>query len=248
MAIWVDEQNKGFALQTNGSSYVFGINEKGRLQHLYWGAPIDPAEALPLLGTWGHSSFDAEIEREVEEFSFWGGVGYVEPSLKVTWPDGVRDFCPQYTGCLVDRQNGKETLTLTFRDEVYPFEVRLSYAAISEHDVLERSVSFANLGDEPVLLETIQSAAWTMPVLRDCRFTHVTGKWAGEFQLRRTFLSEGKKCWSRGAALRTAMPTRGLPSMTGRRRRTAATSGSGRWRGAATGRSSPNEPRLVSRA
>ncbi|MUG86637.1 alpha-galactosidase [Paenibacillus timonensis] len=193
MAIWVDELNRLFALQTNGSSYVFGLNEKGRLQHLYWGAPIDPSEALPLLGTWGHSSFDAEIEREAEEYSFWGGVGYVEPSLKVTWPDGVRDFCPQYTGYLVDRQSGKETLTLTFRDEVYPLEVRLSYAAISEHDVLERSVSFVNLGDAPVLLETIQSAAWTMPVLRDYRFTHVTGKWAGEFQLRRTFLSEGKK-------------------------------------------------------
>jgi alpha-galactosidase len=192
MAIQVNEQHRIFAIQMKKTSYIFGLNEKGSLQHLYWGASVDVEDCIPLLGSRSHSSFDAEVEREVEEYSFWGGLVYTEPSLKVTWHDGVRDLCMNYAGHQITEQDGKEALIITLKDEVYPLETHLSYMVIPEFDLVVRSAKIVNTGTHDVILENVQSAAWSIPHLQDYRLTHVTGKWSGEFQLRDTVLSQGK--------------------------------------------------------
>ncbi|WP_144424620.1 alpha-galactosidase [Paenibacillus xylanivorans] len=193
VAIQYQEQHRIFAIHTNNSSYVFGINERERLQHLYWGGPIGIEDCIPLLELKGHSSFDAEVEGEVEEYSFWGGVSYTEPSLKVRMSDGVRDLSVRYAGHEILKQNGKDTLVITLKDEVYPLVTQLVYQVIPEYDLIERSAKITNTGDQDIILESTQSAAWTIPYLQDYRLTHVTGKWSGEFQLRNTRLTEGKK-------------------------------------------------------
>lgn len=172
---------------------MFGLNDKGILQHLYWGAPVQAADCAPLMGSRSHSSFDAALDREAEEYAFWGGLSYMEPSLKVRLHDGVRDLRLVYDGYRIDGAEGKEMLTITLKDETYPIEARLTYTVVPDLDLIERSVVIANTGGHDIVLESAQSAAWTMPVLEDYRLTHVTGKWAGEFQLRETVLSEGKK-------------------------------------------------------
>lgn len=193
MAIQYHDQHHIFAIQTQNSSYIFGINEKGRLQHLYWGSPISIEDCAPLLQPRSHSSFDAEVDMEVEEYSFWGGVCYTEPSLKVRMHDGVRDLNVSYTGHQIIEQDGKETLIITLKDNVYPLETHLYYQVIPEYDLVERSAKIVNTGGHDIILESIQSAAWTIPYLQESRITHVTGKWSGEFQLRNTLLTEGKK-------------------------------------------------------
>lgn len=193
VAIEYQKENHIFAIQTHHSSYIFGLNERGRLQHMYWGTPVSLEDSVPLLRLQAHSSFDAEMEREVEEYSFWGGVCYSEPSLKVRMPDGVRDLSVRYTGHEIQRQDGKETLVLTLSDQVYPLEVQLLYRVIPEHDLVERSARIVNTGEHDIVLESMQSAAWALPYVPNCRLTHVTGKWSGEFQLRNTLLTEGKK-------------------------------------------------------
>ncbi|WP_229520781.1 alpha-galactosidase [Paenibacillus sp. GM2] len=193
LAIKYHEQHRIFAIQTLQSSYVFALNDRGRLQHLYWGSPVDLADCIPLLGTWSHSSFDAEVEREREEYSFWGNLVYTEPSLKATMPDGVRDLVMKYSEHRITLQEGQEKLVIILRDEYYPLETQLSYTVIPELDLIERSAQIVNTGAEKMVLENVQSAAWSIPYLQDYRMTHVTGKWSGEFQLRDTVLSEGKK-------------------------------------------------------
>ncbi|MRN55983.1 alpha-galactosidase [Paenibacillus monticola] len=193
VAIQYQEQQRIFAIQTGGSSYIFGINEKDRLQHLYWGVPVSIEDCAPLLRAEAHSSFDAEVEGEAEEYSFWGGVSYTEPSLKVRMPDGVRDLSVRYAGHRIFEQDGKETLVITLKDEVYPLEAHLYYQVIPEYDLVERFVKIVNTGESEIVLESTQSAAWTLPYLPDYRLTYVTGKWSGEFQLRNTLLTEGKK-------------------------------------------------------
>lgn len=187
--------NRLFSLATKNSSYVFGLNDKGILQHLYWGEPVPPEDCAPLLGSRSHSSFDAALDRETEEYAFWGGLSYMEPSLKVRWHDGVRDLRLVFDGHRIDATaaDGTETLTIVLKDEIYSLEVRLIYKVLPELDLIERSAVLVNTGSEDVVLESVQSAAWSMPELADYRLTHVTGKWAGEFQLRETRLSEGKK-------------------------------------------------------
>lgn len=189
-----DSDRRLFSISTDCSSYVFGLNEKGVLQHLYWGDPVAAADCAPLLGSRLHSSFDAALDRETEEFAYWGGLSYMEPSLKVRWHDGVRDLRMAYASHRIERaDDGKEALTIVLRDEAYPLEAHLVYAVRPGHDLIERSAEIVNTGDREVVLESAQSAAWSMPELRDYRLTHVTGKWAGEFQLRGAALTEGKK-------------------------------------------------------
>lgn len=193
MAIQYNEQHQIFAIQTKQTSYIFGLNGKGSLQHLYWGASLEIEDCAPLLRTWSHSSFDMEVERVLEEYSFWGDLVYTEPSLKVLWHDGVRDLSMKYVEHRIMEQDGQEKLVITLKDEAYPLETHLSYAVIPEFDLVVRSAKIVNTGTHDVILENTQSAAWSIPYLQDYRLTHVTGKWSGEFQLRNTVLSEGKK-------------------------------------------------------
>ena len=188
-----EEKRRIFAIHTQRSSYVFGINERDRLQHLYWGEPVTIDDCAPLLRGRSHSSFDAEVDMEAEEYSFWGGVNYDEPSLKVRMPDGVRDLSAGYVRREIREEDGRPTLVIVLKDRVYPLEAHLLYRVIPEYDLIERSVRIVNTGGDDIVLESVQSAAWSLPDLRDYRLTHVTGKWSGEFQLRRNVLSEGKK-------------------------------------------------------
>jgi alpha-galactosidase len=193
LAIQYSETYKIFGIQTKQTSYLFGLNEKGSLQHLYWGASLEIEDCRPLLRTWSHSSFDMEVERVLEEYSFWGNLVYTEPSLKVMWHDGVRDLSMKYAGHQISEEDGQVKLVVTLQDEVYPLETQLSYVVIAELDLVVRSAKIINTGNHDIILENVQSAAWSVPFLQDYRLTHVTGKWSGEFQLRHTVLSEGKK-------------------------------------------------------
>ncbi|WP_372630282.1 alpha-galactosidase [Cohnella sp.] len=194
MSIQFYSDQRLFSIATASSSYVFGLNDKGTIQHLYWGDPVAAADCAPLLGSGSHSSFDAALDREVEEYAGWGGLSYMEPSLKVRWHDGVRDLRLVYDYYRIDAEaNGKETLTIVLKDESYPLEARLTYSVLPGLDLIERSVVLVNTGDRDIVLESAQSAAWSLPELPAYRLTHVTGKWSGEFQLRNTILSEGKK-------------------------------------------------------
>ena len=86
------EDKKLFALQAGPVSYVFGINERNELQHVYWGGAVPRAEEFKtpkVLSDW--ASFDLTTTTTPQEFAGWGAGLYSEPALKVTYPDGNRD-------------------------------------------------------------------------------------------------------------------------------------------------------------
>ena len=180
-------------IRTDRTSYVFGVNERGVLQHLHWGPPAHGRELGGRLRAMRHSSFDAELERETEEYTFWGGAFYGEPGLKARFADGVRDLRMKVADVKVDKDRGRDRLVLTLKDEHYALTVRLFYRVIPELDLIERHAEAVNGGSGDVVLEWFWSAAWPLPACARYRLTHVAGRWAGEYQLRETFLSEGKK-------------------------------------------------------
>lgn len=190
MAITFLEKSSLFELRTDRSSYLFGINDKGGVQHVYWGEPVEAEEAAELLKGWQHSSFDANVERDMEEYGGWGGSHYSEPCLKATFHDGVRDLKLNYKSYEIV---GENQLIVRLADQSYPFRVELSYTVIPRQDLIERSVRFYNDDKLPVIIEQGMAAAWSIPALRDYRLKHVAGRWAGEFQLRSELLTEGKK-------------------------------------------------------
>jgi alpha-galactosidase len=182
-----------FEIRMKQSSYIMGINGKDALQHLYWGKRIEARECAFLLKLHHHSSFDAEVERERGEFGWWGGSFYGEPSLKVTFADEVRDLQLKYAGFAIRDQDGLPELVISLKDAHYNLEVRLHYKVIAEYDLIERYAELVNQDNREIVIEQVMSASWPIPLLDAYRLTHVAGRWSGEFQLRETMLSEGKK-------------------------------------------------------
>ncbi|WP_309242066.1 alpha-galactosidase [Paenibacillus sp. S150] len=190
MGIHYWEQENIFELRTERSSYVFGVNEQGILQHLYWGEPVEARECAPLLAIRTHSSFDNDLNSDQAEYGGRGGGNYAEPCLHVHFSDGVRDLKLRYAGCELVSEN---RISIRLSDDHYPLRVELGYTAIPEVDLIERDVRIFNGGDTPVRVIQAMAASWTLPPLRDYRLTHVTGRWAGEYQLRSQPLSEGRR-------------------------------------------------------
>nr|WP_090639673.1 alpha-galactosidase [Paenibacillus sp. UNC496MF] len=190
LPIQVLEQAKLFEIRTKRTSYLFGVNGKGTVQHVYWGEHVEAAECADLLKGRSHSSFDADVDRETEEFGGWGGSHYAEPGLKVEFGDGVRDLKLDYAGY---ERTGEDELTIRLADRHYALRVDVHYKAYPEHDIVERFVRVHNGEAQPVRVEQVMAAVWSVQGLPDYRMTHVSGRWAGEYQLRTTVLTEGKK-------------------------------------------------------
>ena len=81
------------------------------------------------------------------------------------------------------------------KDEAYPLEVELSYRAIPECDLIERSTRIVNRGEADIVLENAQSAAWVIPYLADYRLTHVTGNGPANFR-QRPSSPKARRCWN----------------------------------------------------
>src|SRR5215467_7172364 len=116
--------SKIFVLDAGNASYVFGVNEQNILQHIYWGGHVArdedfaPARSFP---EW--ASFDLGTTTTPQEYPGWGAGLYVEPSLKVTFPDGNRDLVLHYAGHQIERS----TLKVTLKDIEQELYVELRY-------------------------------------------------------------------------------------------------------------------------
>ena len=82
-----------FRLDGGGVTYAFGVNRRGELQTVYWGARLranDPlSQPTPMARAF-------ELTDTPQEFAGWGGGLTTEPSLKITFPDGNRDLVLHY--------------------------------------------------------------------------------------------------------------------------------------------------------
>src|SRR5689334_8284248 len=97
------EKSRIFVLDAGSASYLFGINEQNALQHIYWGGHVLRDEdflAAHSLNEW--ASFDLGTTTTPQEYPGWGAGLYVEPSLKVTFPDGNRDLVLGYVAHRID--------------------------------------------------------------------------------------------------------------------------------------------------
>jgi alpha-galactosidase len=184
--------NQGWVIETQHSAYALGINSAGRLAHAYWGARLPnladyPSPPSP--GGW--ASFNNPEQLTPEEYPGYGGMKFTDPCLKVTFADGVRDVVLRFERAEISADG--EQLDLLLCDVHYPLHVSLHYRAHSANDLIERWVTLANQGQEPVSIERAFSAEWHLPHGSSYRFSHLTGRWLDENHLRREVLTEGLK-------------------------------------------------------
>ncbi len=179
-----------FILDLGKSSYVFGINEQGSLQHIYWGGRVwrendfQTAHSLP---DW--SGFDLSTNETPQEYPGWGAGLYVEPGVKATFPDGNRDLVLHY----VEHRIANNTLIVTLKDIERAFYVELHYTVYPGTGILRREAIIVNHTEKSVVLESAQSAAWCLPQGSGYRLRYLTGRWAGEWHLNEEPVHPGVK-------------------------------------------------------
>src|SRR5260370_16085817 len=183
------EKKKLWVLQVGEATYALGVNERGELQHLYWGKRMDAhdfdgAQSLP---EW--ASFDLSTATTPQEYPGWGAGLYAEPALKATFANGNREVVLHY----VDHQLNNDNLEITLKDEGSPLLVHLHYRVYADSGIIERSARIENRTSDAVTLESAQSAAWTLPPDRSYQLHYLTGRWAGEWQLQSEKLQVGKR-------------------------------------------------------
>src|SRR6185369_8043161 len=99
-----------WVLTTDHVAYSLGLNTAGLLAHCYWGprlpyledypAPLDPTE-------WPFNSLSHLVP---EEYPGYGGTKFIDPCLKVTFPDGVRDLVLKFESAHVSENELQITL------------------------------------------------------------------------------------------------------------------------------------------
>lgn len=192
--IGFDPGTRTWILHTPNTTYAFRL-AGGRPAHVYWGAALTDAEvtSLPVRAESGarqrgSTSFEAPYDG-TEEYAWDGGVRYGVPSLQVRFADGTRGLDLDLVG---DEVAG-DTSMIRLRDRHYPLEVTLRHRLRAGTDVIERSVTLANLGDaEEIEVLRLDSAAWSLPHREDYRLSHVIGMWGAETQLRRETAPAGE--------------------------------------------------------
>lgn len=184
-----DKKNQVFRIDGADASYVFGINDKKQVQTLYWGKRLNEADSFPApKSDPGLSGFDTSVNTTRQEFVAWGGGLYVEPNLKVSFPDGNRDLVLQYVSHTIEGSRLRVLLKDISR-EVY---VELEYEIDEATGVLRRSANVENRTSASFTVEQISSGTWNPPRGADYRLRYLTGRWAGEWALHEQVVQPGK--------------------------------------------------------
>jgi alpha-galactosidase len=188
-SIHFDAQTRVFRIDAADMSYLLGINENKQVQTLYWGKRLSAEDlfAAPHSDP-GLSAFDSSINTTRLDFVAWGGGLYVEPDLKVTFPDGNRDLVLQYVSHTIEGDH----LAILLKDISRDVYVELEYQADKGTGVLRRSAQVQNRTSAPLVVEQIASGTWNLPRGSDYRLRYLTGRWAGEWALHEQLIQPGK--------------------------------------------------------
>lgn len=188
-AIHFDAGTRTFRIDAGGGSYIFGVNEKGELQSIYWGRKLAATDALPAAHSLPpRASFTDSVNTTPQEFAGWGGGLYNTPDLKITFPDGNRDLALKYVSHSVE---GSE-LKIVMKDISREVYVTLAYRADAATGIVERTAIVENKTGKPFTIEDAASATWNLPPASNYQLRYLTGEWAGEWNLHEQALQPGK--------------------------------------------------------
>lgn len=183
----------GWVLETAQTAYALGVNAAGALAHRYWGPRLPLASDYPPPpnpGIW--SAFNNPAQLTPEEYPGYADIKFIDPCLKVTFADGVRDVVLRFAAATII-DGAQPELRITLRDAAYPLDVTLHYQVHAAYDLIARRVSVTNHGTEPITIERIWSAQWHMPPGGAYRLRHMVGRHMDEGRLRHEPLAEGLK-------------------------------------------------------
>ncbi len=177
-----------FRIDTPAVTYALGVNPKGELQAIYWGAPLAAADPLPQpVESRELSGMETPTTITPYEYRAWGGLNFTEPDLKITFPDGNRDLVLHYVSHKIEPTK----LTITTKDISRDVLVDLIYTVDPATGVIGRSSVITNRTKSPLTIEQAASATWNLPHGTDYTLSYLSGRWAAEFQLTQQKIADG---------------------------------------------------------
>jgi len=182
-----DPASKIFRLDAGGITYAFGVNEKDMLQSLYWGAQLSTSDKFKAVLPAKLADIDPSTSIVAQEYPGWGGTIYTEPTLKVAYPNGVRDVVLRYQSYKISGN----TLTVELSDIKRPLHVALRYTIDEETGMIGRSAAIRNDDNTDIRIDQASSAAWSLPVGADYRLHYLTGRYGAEWTLQERRIDPG---------------------------------------------------------
>ncbi len=191
-SISYDGKRKVFLLQTDNSSYAFGLASNSDFVNLHWGGRLKNINDVP--EPWETHYFyqpHGFTHMRYSRFEYpTNKTGYfLEPCLKLEKPDQLVNLPLRFASQKIQGNH----LQVELKAKGYPLHVVLHYEVYPEFDLIDRWVEIENKGTQEVLIENIQSAVWYVPRTHKYRLTHIAGNWGAEWQVREEFLEQGEK-------------------------------------------------------
>ncbi len=181
---------KVWVLQAGDATYSFGVNERGELQAIFWGGKVGrEADFSAARGRGAVAAFDLSTTTTPQEYPGWGAGLFTEPALKATYADGNRDVVLHFAQQHIEG----DTLDITLKDIVSDLQIHLYYRIFPANNIIERWSRIENHTNQAIVLESAQSAAWTLPRGEGYGWHYLTGRWAAEWQLRSEPIQTGAK-------------------------------------------------------
>jgi alpha-galactosidase len=194
MQIQYDASLKTFHLQADNMSYAFGIAPDGRIRHLYWGRALGGFQSLAPLAGEALKAFEpsAGVDKtpagSCAELPCREPGDYGDPVLWLRHSDGTRGLRPIYESHRIEGDH----LTLIVRDAHYPVRVEMHYRGWADLPLISRWLVVENLGEAPVEMQAVKSAAWHLPAGWDYRLTHLSGNWGCEYTKNQLMLTQAR--------------------------------------------------------
>jgi alpha-galactosidase len=188
-SIHFDPQTKIFRIDAAGATYAFGVNAQDQLQSIYWGSQIGKDDLVRgPVAIAGVAAFDSSVTTTPFEYVGWGGGLFVEPALKVSFPDGNRDLVLHYVSHTIKA----DELIITLRDISRELFVEMRYRVDETTGIIARSTSIINRTQEPLIIEQLAAATWNLSPGTDYFLRYLTGRWAGEDTLQHQKIVAGE--------------------------------------------------------
>lgn len=179
-----------FRIDGRDSAYAFGVTDSGLLRSIYWGGRLSQNDPLPVPSQKENAwiPFETAADLTPQEYGGWGGGMYVEPALKITFPDGNRDLVLKY----VSHNLKGNILDILLKDISRNVLVTLHYSVDPLTGILGRSASMQNQTGEPLTILQAAAASLNLPRCGHCTLNYLTGRWANEFNLQQQDIHPGK--------------------------------------------------------
>ncbi|MFJ3439065.1 alpha-galactosidase [Streptomyces cyaneofuscatus] len=194
--IEVDRPSGTVLLHASATCYALRVDEAaGTVRTMHWGGflTLEDVRASQEREA-GPDSFSAPLDG-TEELAVDGQVRFAPPALEVRYADGTCAVEPVVDGYDIREDGNSAELSISLRDADRTLGWRLHYRVRRDCPVIERWTVLRHIGERgkpPLALLRHSAAQWNLPMLPAYRMSSVHGRWAGEFQLRRTPLAVGE--------------------------------------------------------